>query len=742
MNEHHKVLFPAFLIIFASFLAFNLDDFSFSEPNYVVESAISSESSPITGMVVASSPGGTCANDDNTIFGLYGLINSHVAMFGSFVQNDGLYCATLDPAIATTSPTRLCDGNNLIGYVANGSLTSGDMINNAHFYAPETDSANLPPVGEYVDVCYDNVQCTTRNSCLASEECLLSFEGEGESTYNAHVGNCNAYANKLCCSNAGADICAIPDPDVDCDFYDVDYDDPGSAGTMLESQVSDASCTAGCVGDACCEQHQEVCDSSNQCQYFYDLLSNDSWWDNPDVSNAVCYKSNAGLWQWGLSAEGNETACGDLVDNDCDGLVDISDPDCGGIVDNCPNHPNQDGLGTCISNATKSNPNPDFNTQAPIVCSSDEDCAGMTVVPYGGGDPVPVEYCELTQANEDGGVTFGDICGNACDIDSSNPNTCLEEGDQGGEPPTLCGIALQNGNFDWSTSSAVRGEEVEIILDLQGNNDCDGIEFSVQVVNPDSEPGEPDYFSVVTPSPFTVSNGIGTTNWYAENNNPGINPPDAQWKAIGYDGGTYIPPTSILTVSAPTTYCGDGNKDQGEQCDDGNNEDEDGCSETCLTEGLDGAGSNDDCSSYCVKFSKVCSGDGKTVYTCGDWDGNGCNELNAGTLCSGSQTCNTEFGNCVTPGCTVKNFPTTKNPSCTGSYSYVCGSWSDCINGVKTRDCKSCNSGSCSLPPLETVACSLEPSVKGSFFDLWSLLLAISILGIYYVFRNSKVVIK
>ena len=44
--------------------------------------------------------------------------------------------------------------------------------------------------------------------------------------------------------------------------------------------------------------------------------------------NYICYRSNAGSWVWGTSAESKETACNDGYDNDCDGKKDCYDSDC------------------------------------------------------------------------------------------------------------------------------------------------------------------------------------------------------------------------------------------------------------------------------------------------------------------------------------------------------------------------------------------------------------------------------
>ncbi len=733
MEQHHTILFPAFLILFASFLAFSIDTLDFVE-------VVSREASPITGYAVVA--GASCETEDSSVLGLYVNSNSHVFMMASGAST-GL-CAQVSSALTVVNLTRQCDIDlaNLVAYVSNGTqVPASAKLTNSHIYGPETSASNLPPSGFYVPVCYDGLECKTSPSCELTEECLLSFEGDLGVPYNAHAADCGTYTNQLCCKKSDADFCGP----VDCDFFDADYGQGVSQGllndTIREAEVSLASCSVGCSGISCCEQTTVKCDGNptKQCKKFYDLIGYPNLpYDNPDVSNAMCYKSNSGSFLWGFpGAEITEISCGDLFDNDCDGLKDAADSDCSGVSDNCPFHPNDGGLGTCITAGTLSNPDPTLDVVANgLTCSSDADCMNKTI------KGILVEHCELTQANADGGATFGDACGNACDLDSNDANTCITEGDQGGTLSSDCAGALTGASFKWVPTGPVeRGDLVEIVLDLAGSSECDGITFGISVINPDAALGDLDYLSNVDPSPLTVTGSVGKTSWYAENNNPGPNPVKVKWKAKGFNiGGLVVPPSTILEVTATDSYCGDGDKDvnSGEQCDDGNTKDDDGCSKSCLIEGLDGAGDgSDDCSSYCVKGTSVCAADG--LYYCGDYNGDGCNELKFGDACAG-KICNADFGNCVSPSCTVKNLATEVNPSCSAAsgFAWVCGSWSNCVNGQRTRVCNECISGACSLKPIEGVGCSIEPSVKGSFFDLWSTLLAVMIIGLYYVFRKSK----
>ena len=101
--------------------------------------------------------------------------------------------------------------------------------------------------------------------------------------------------------------------------------------------------------------------------------------------------------------------------------------------------------------------------------------------------------------------------------------------------------------------------------------------------------------------------------------------------------------------------CGDGTLDAGEQCDDGNHVDGDGCSATCHTEG------QSTCGNSIVEAGEVCD-DGNTTgadgcsadCTFGCQLGDGCFDAAAcicSALCEGSGACGTMTKNCMCPVC-------------------------------------------------------------------------------------------
>ena len=122
----------------------------------------------------------------------------------------------------------------------------------------------------------------------------------------------------------------------------------------------------------------------------------------------------------------------------------------------------------------------------------------------------------------------------------------------------------------------------------------------------------------------------------------------------------------------PDSYCGDGNLDPGEECDDGNNTNNDGCSSTCLIEQqypicgdgvMEGSEECDDgnnvdgdgCSSSC---NIECGGGDGDDPVCGDGVQEGDEECDDGNTEDGdgcSSICETESGESINLGAIVIN---------------------------------------------------------------------------------------
>jgi hypothetical protein len=148
--------------------------------------------------------------------------------------------------------------------------------------------------------------CNSGYSCAVSGSITDSCVGDtlyeyfpGSSSGPNYCGyetkNCNDYD----CTTGLASACSI-------------------SGSSLTRNGDDYSCSNGAcakVGTKTCESY--TCSASNQCGI-----------QSCAGTNYKCYRSNAGSWVWGTSAESKETACTDGYDNDCDGKVDSDDPDC------------------------------------------------------------------------------------------------------------------------------------------------------------------------------------------------------------------------------------------------------------------------------------------------------------------------------------------------------------------------------------------------------------------------------
>ncbi|MBN1503339.1 fibronectin type III domain-containing protein [Candidatus Woesearchaeota archaeon] len=116
---------------------------------------------------------------------------------------------------------------------------------------------------------------------------------------------------------------------VTCDNYD---DVDGSDGKMTESESSAAYCSSSCSGSGCCDNQQRECKFDYQCDYFYDLITNED-----ETPNHVCYRSKSAAWIWDSVPEEDElSVCSDHYDNDCDGECDYDSMYCGHGDSDCP----------------------------------------------------------------------------------------------------------------------------------------------------------------------------------------------------------------------------------------------------------------------------------------------------------------------------------------------------------------------------------------------------------------------
>ena len=89
-----------------------------------------------------------------------------------------------------------------------GNLLSLSASTNAQVRDPDlSGSASYP-----IQVGLSNAICDVKSSCVSGETCVVSISA----STNAHVGNCAAYTNKVCCKSADSDGDGVPDADDAC----------------------------------------------------------------------------------------------------------------------------------------------------------------------------------------------------------------------------------------------------------------------------------------------------------------------------------------------------------------------------------------------------------------------------------------------------------------------------------------------------------------------------------------------
>ena len=379
-----------------------------------------------------------------------------------------------------------------------------------------------------------------------------------------------------------------------------------------------------CYDGLSCETKNAICQSPLENIFTFSSDTNAMVGNTGDYGNYLCCEDGGsgiycgdGVINGGETCESNADCSGSQTCVSCQCTVPGDDADGDGIInenDNCPNHPNSATLGTCVVVGTLSNPDP--SDTGITTCTTDDDCNGKTL----GG--VATTYCAggsgRSQKNNDNpSGNNADACGDACDIDSRNACTCSGENLCPGVD--TCSDALVGATFGWNMLTANKGELTNITLDLNFMPDCDGETFDITVIDADTSSN-----SRVTPAPITVTNAKGSTEWYAENNNPGETPANITWYGETSKEGMLMK-TGNLNVSAGTSYCGDGEINGGEQCDFSANPQFGDGSDSCEDFGLTG-GASLDCND-CVINTTSCTG---TSGSCGD--GN----INPGETCDGT----------------------------------------------------------------------------------------------------------
>jgi cysteine-rich repeat protein len=181
---------------------------------------------------------------------------------------------------------------------------------------------------------------------------------------------------------------------------------------------------------------------------------------------------------------------------------------------------------------------------------------------------------------------------------------------------------------------------------------------------------------------------------------------------------------SFCSVEAPTPVCGDSNVDPGEDCDDGNTDNNDGCSSLCQTESATVCNNNN----VIDLPGEYCDGSDLNNQTC-DLQGYDSGNLDC-------DNCNFDFSNCVNDDPTS---PGNTNPPIVGPDQYILNG--DCVEDLNPDD----EYGERTwivynqhgvLNSTGTVTCILD-SEKIHFFGIYSMLVFVLVLVGFYSFRKK-----
>ena len=410
-----------------------------------------------------------------------------------------------------------------------------------------------------------------------------------------------------------------------CDTVGSNTCEPANAcgnGVIEGSEACDDGNTSngdGC-SSSCLRENGQPCTNDNQCQSTV----------CDTVGSNTCEPANAcgnGKVDSGEACDDGGTANGDGCSSTC--LLENGEPctndnqcasdtcdtlgsntcepanSCGnGAVESgeyCDDGNTSNGDG-CSSNCLRENGQP---------CTNDNQCASTVCDTVGSSTCEPANACgngavEAGEACDDGGTANGDGCSSSCLLENGEPCTndnqctstvCDTAGSNTCEPANACG----NGTVE-------AGEACD-----DGNTATgDGCDNSCLL-----EIGEP------------CSNGPQCASGVC---NTGAMPP----------------------VCAPPSGCGNGSLDAGEACDDGNNNNGDGCNASCLLEDLEPCTDNSQCASNacdtlgsntCEPADMCGNGTVETGEACDDGgtaNGDGCNstcELENGEPCNNNNQC-------------------------------------------------------------------------------------------------------
>lgn len=386
-----------------------------------------------------------------------------------------------------------------------------------------------------------------------------------------------------------------------------------------------------------------------------------------------------------LSSSSDSDLDGVLDDGDGSGLATDNVCKTGEVSscdDNCPFIPNGPAIGTCSGTST--------------TCTSDTDCSSGT--------------CDLFQTDSD-----GDGAGDVCDAAPSDSCTILALNDN---CPGINTCTLSDISASWAATTAAEGSQVS--LSVTGTANCDNYIFQFQVINT-----EDPFIPTVDPQPSIFANGIASSVWTAEyHNEASANIYQFQATAIVNGSSVTVASSNTLAViSNAGAVCGNGiiEGSNNEQCDDGNLNNNDGCSSNCSLEGIYG----EECSNECpVDTLGICSSTA-AITICGNYDPDACLELSDPLGCASGTLCSSAYGDaaCIPP-------------VCEDAFQCTIG---QCEGGFKQRSCTNTGASACNFySPATQIPCiKVEQPQQIPVFTLLNIILTILLLAVYYA-RKEK----
>ncbi len=407
------------------------------------------------------------------------------------------------------------------------------------------------------------------------------------------LGACESTGNLECRNEGQFDTCQEGNPAAEGPFDDASCSDDIDNDCDGATDASDSDCIAPAetCDDGVDNNGNGLVDCADpQCDGFgFNDITTCGVGACASTGSTICQNNGAVDTCDPLTpgAEGpfGDASCSDNIDNDCDGTTDANDSDCAAPPEVCDDGVDNNGNG--------------------LVDCADPQCDGF--------DFNDVTTCGVGACQSTGST----VCQNLGAVDTCQPGT---PGDEGPYGDASCSDNIDNdcnNQTDDADSSCQPGPE---ICDNNIDDNGDGL---VDCADPqcDGFVGQPGSCTTSLPgicSAGTLSCDLGETfcdqdnqaategPYTSPNCNDGLDN-DCDGSADAGDSDCDAPPAvcgnqivesgeqcddgnqvngdgcenDCTLTPAPEPFCGDGNVDVGEQCDDGNNVSGDGCEADC-----------------------------------------------------------------------------------------------------------------------------------------------------------------